>query len=241
MKEAEKQAEEKAKEAEILAQEVAKQVKRAEEKRKSEEIKAREAEDKRILEEIRFKEAESKRMAEEIKIKEAEMVLKAAKAKTKEAEELVKEASKDLEKEQQIKNQLEEEIAALKSASENITYQRLLEQEVQNEQDLARSLIIEDQLQTLKAAWIGNMKARILTFWRYQGADDDWNCSVYVLQNRAGEVLAVDIRSCETDGSDKARSFRNSIERAVYKASPLPSAPDEAVYDPEFIFTFSTN
>ena len=241
VKEAEKLAEEKARDAEILAQEVAKQVKEAEKKRKVEEEKAREAEDKRILEELKLKEAESQRMAEEIKIKEAAVILKAAQAKTKEAEALVDEASKNLEKEQQSKNILEEEISALKSASEKIKYQRLLEQEVQDEQDLARSLIIEDQLQTLKSAWIANMKARILTFWRYQGSEDDWSCSVYVLQNKEGEVQAVNIRSCETDGSDRARSFKNSIERAVYKASPLPAAPDEAVYDSEFIFTFSVN
>ena len=28
----------------------------------------------------------------------------------------------------------------------------------------------------------------------------------------------------------------NSIERAVYKASPLPAAPDEAVFDQEIYF-----
>ena len=33
----------------------------------------------------------------------------------------------------------------------------------------------------------------------------------------------------------------NSIERAVYKASPLPAAPDEAVFDPEIYFIFVAN
>ena len=33
----------------------------------------------------------------------------------------------------------------------------------------------------------------------------------------------------------------NSIERAVMKASPLPVAPDEAVWDPEIYFIFNAN
>jgi len=31
----------------------------------------------------------------------------------------------------------------------------------------------------------------------------------------------------------------DSIERAVYKASPLPGAPDEAVFDREIYMLFS--
>ena len=37
------------------------------------------------------------------------------------------------------------------------------------------------------------------------------------------------------------KSFKDSIERAVYKASPLPGAPDEAVFDEELYFIFSVN
>ena len=40
---------------------------------------------------------------------------------------------------------------------------------------------------------------------------------------------------------DKARSFKNSIERAVYKASPLPAAPDDAVFDREIMLYFRSN
>ena len=39
--------------------------------------------------------------------------------------------------------------------------------------------------------------------------------------------------------SKKAKVFKDSIRRAVYKASPLPSAPDEVVFDKELIFIFS--
>ena len=54
-------------------------------------------------------------------------------------------------------------------------------------------------------------------------------------------VEAVNIQNCNLDDSEKARAFKNSIERAVYKASPLPSSPDDAVFDREILFYFGVN
>ena len=62
---------------------------------------------------------------------------------------------------------------------------------------------------------------------------------MYVFQDRDGTVLAVDIRNTNIGDSNKAKSFINSIERAVYKASPLPAAPDESVFNEQIIFTFN--
>ena len=143
--------------------------------------------------------------------------------------------------EQQKKNELEEERAAEKLAFEKEQYNRLLTEAVQAEEDLARQLIIEDQLNTLKSAYVNNIAARIRSYWNYQGADDDWGCEVYVLQDGDGNVQAVDVQSCTLDDSSQARAFKNSIERAVYKASPLPVAPDDAVFDREILFEFRIN
>ena len=118
---------------------------------------------------------------------------------------------------------------------------QLLAKEVQDEQDTARSLISEDQLNTLKSAYKNNIIARIKTSWRYQSAEDGWSCGVYVIQDRQGQVKAVDVRNCNVGNSSLAKSFRDSIERAVYKASPLPAAPDEAVFDSEIYMLFSVN
>ena len=54
-----------------------------------------------------------------------------------------------------------------------------------------------------------------------------------------GTVVAVDVRNANVDDSSRAKAFKDSIRRAVYKASPLPSAPDEYVFDRELIITFS--
>ena len=122
-----------------------------------------------------------------------------------------------------------------------IQYRQLLAKEVQDEQDTARSLIIEDQLNTLQNAYINNIAARIKTFWRYQSAESHWTAEVYVVQDRDGNVRAVDVKNANVGNSKLAKSFMDSIERAVNKASPLPGAPDEAVFDKELYFIFSVN
>jgi len=238
----------KTQEAEILAKEATAMVKEAESKRIAEENKAKNAvkefeksEAKRIAEDLKLKVAEAKRIALEIEIKKAEVKQSSVEAKTKEAELLVKEASKLLEQDQQNKDLLELEIAALKEAEAEIQYRQLLAKEVQDEQDIARSLIIEDQLNTLQNAYINNIAARVKTFWRYQSAEDDWTAEVYVVQDREGNVKAVDVKNANVGNSSLGKSFKDSIERAVNKASPLPGAPDEAVFDKELYFIFSVN
>ena len=120
-------------------------------------------------------------------------------------------------------------------------YRQLLAKEVQDEQDTARSLIIEDQLNTLQNAYINNIAARIKTFWRYQSAESHWTAEVYVVQDRDGNVRAVDVKNANVGNSKLAKSFMDSIERAVNKASPLPGAPDDAVFDSEIYMLFSVN
>jgi len=93
----------------------------------------------------------------------------------------------------------------------------------------------------LKSNYINQIVARIKSYWRYQGAEDNWSCQVYVLQDINGTVRSVKVWSCEIDDSAKALSFKDSIERAVYKSSPLPTAPDESVFDREIFFDFRVN
>jgi len=118
---------------------------------------------------------------------------------------------------------------------------RKLKEELKAEQELAMKLIAQEKLNVLKSAYVNNIAARVKTFWRYQSAEDDWTCEVYVIQDRQGQVKAVDVRNCNVGDSSLAKSFRDSIERAVYKASPLPAAPDESVFDSEMYMLFSVN
>jgi colicin import membrane protein len=54
-----------------------------------------------------------------------------------------------------------------------------------------------------------------------------------VVQDRFGEVLNVQMKQC--NGSD---AFKSTVERAVRKASPLPEAPNNDVFDRKIEFSF---
>ena len=43
----------------------------------------------------------------------------------------------------------------------------------------------------MKTAYVYNIAARVKSYWKYQGADDDWGCDVYILQSIEGVVEAV--------------------------------------------------
>ena len=109
------------------------------------------------------------------------------------------------------------------------------------EQDTKGLTIIDNQYSRLKSSYIGLIAARVKDEWRYQGAEDNWGCNVHIIQSEVGDVLAVNIQNCTIDNSDKAISFKNSIERAVYKASPLPHAPDKDLFNSEILFYFRVN
>ncbi|VAW65212.1 hypothetical protein MNBD_GAMMA10-950 [hydrothermal vent metagenome] len=60
-----------------------------------------------------------------------------------------------------------------------------------------------------------------------------WSCEIMVEQNRFGEVQNVQMKQCS--GSD---AFKSTVERAVRKASPLPEAPNNDVFEKKLKFTF---
>ena len=144
----------------------------------------------------------------------------------------------------QVEIELEEILAkreAAQEAFETEQFNRLITEEVQAEQDLERQVKLEQYLDRLKSAYINNIAAKVRSLWRYQGAEDNWTAEVYVLQDRDGNVLSVNIQNNNVGNSSKAKVFMDSIERAIYKSSPLPKAPDEAIFTKEITFRFGVN
>jgi len=220
----------------------------ADEERKITEAKSAEASKKKELAEADALEAEKKKQLADEERKEtearaAEAAVKAeeAEAKAREAEEQEELAKQLTEEERKKKEQLEQESAEVAEAFEKDQENRSLKKELQAEVDQERKLVIENQFSKLKSSYIGLIAARVKDEWRYMGAEDDWGCDVYIIQDENGYVEAVNVQDCTVDDSDKAASFRNSIERAVYKASPLPMAPDQSVFDTEIMFFFRVN
>ena len=106
---------------------------------------------------------------------------------------------------------------------------------------------LNDQQQVLQSAWVNSIVAKVRDEWRYQGANENWFCEVYVLQKRNGEVISTNVLNCNDEvfsssiERDKLQGFKNSLERAVYKASPLPYIEDDSIFDKEITFVFVAN
>ena len=101
--------------------------------------------------------------------------------------------------------------------------------------------ILDAKKDILKDAWINSIAARVRSVWRFSGQEDAWSAEVHVIQDRNGNVKAVNIYDSNVDDNEKGNSFIKSIERAIYKASPLPAAPDDSVFDSEINITFFAN
>ena len=109
--------------------------------------------------------------------------------------------------------------------------------------DNNESLMLDDQLNISRNIWVESVITKINTYWRYSGARSDWSCYVFITQDRNGNVNTVDVDNCgdsimNIDANPKLNSFKNSIERAVYKASPFPLAPSEDAFSEQIIFEF---
>ena len=105
------------------------------------------------------------------------------------------------------------------------------------------SLMLDDQLNISRNTWVESVITKINTYWRYSGARSDWSCYVFITQDRNGNVITVNVDNCgdsimNIDENPKLNSFKNSIERAIYKASPFPLAPSEDAFSEQIIFEF---
>ena len=116
-----------------------------------------------------------------------------------------------------------------------------LRKQIYLEQERERELEMEDLLNIVKAHYVRQIAKKVKSQWRYQGAKDHWGCDVHILQDADGNVQSVNVQSCNVDNNAKLKSFKNAIERSVYKASPLPPAPDKSVFDRELLFHFMVN
>jgi colicin import membrane protein len=106
------------------------------------------------------------------------------------------------------------------------------QEEKEREEDLQRSLAAESQTDTSRAGpalanWEAQIAAKITRAWlRPPTARPGIECMLNVTQVPGGEVTQVTIGECNGD-----QAVRESIEAAVYRASPLPPPPDPALFD----------
>ena len=182
----------------------------------------------------RLKKLTDERWKEQIRLK------KARKAK-KLAEEKAKVARKKAKTEEEKRKKLEQQSKVATKQFKEAQKQRELMQKQQQQKDQNRKVEQQRILDELKVNYIKQIAARVRSKWRYEGAKDDWTCRVYILQDQYGSVQTVKIKFCDVDNKSREKYFKNSIERAVNKASPLPIAPDKSIFDKEIEFDFRIN
>jgi colicin import membrane protein len=111
--------------------------------------------------------------------------------------------------------------------------------QAQRDAELRRTLEAEERLSAARsspayASWQAAIVARVTRAWiRPPGASAGLNCIVRISQTPGGEVTSVQLGECNADGA-----VRESIESAVYRASPLPPPPDPALFERNITFVF---
>jgi colicin import membrane protein len=107
------------------------------------------------------------------------------------------------------------------------------------EEDLKRSLDQELRQDAARssgalASWQSQITARIQRAWlRPASARSGIECVLNVTQVPGGEVTNVRIGTCNGD-----QAVRESIEAAVYRASPFPPPPDPSLFERSLVITF---
>ena len=102
----------------------------------------------------------------------------------------------------------------------------------ERQEELKRSLAAEEKSNVTRssaalASWESQIAAKINRAWlRPPTARAGISCVLNVTQVPGGEVTQVIIGECNGD-----QAVRESIEAAVYRASPLPPPPDPALFD----------
>jgi colicin import membrane protein len=132
-----------------------------------------------------------------------------------------------------------EKAAAARAAAEKVAAKAAAERARQEEQDrrereadLKRSLAAEEHADVARnsaalASWESLIAARITRAWlRPPTAKAGIDCMLNVTQVPGGEVTQVSIGECNGDAA-----VRQSIQDAVYRASPLPPPPDPSLFD----------
>ncbi|MGH8134466.1 MAG: cell envelope integrity protein TolA, partial [Steroidobacteraceae bacterium] len=122
--------------------------------------------------------------------------------------------------------------AADKAAAEKAAALAAALEQKEREADLQRSLAAEERAAAARnsvalASWESQIAAKITRAWlRPPTARAGIDCMLNVTQVPGGEVTQVSIGQCNGD-----QAVRESIEAAVYRASPLPPPPDPAMFD----------
>jgi colicin import membrane protein len=114
-----------------------------------------------------------------------------------------------------------------------------LKAKAEREAELRRQLAEEEHVSAVEASparaqYIARLAARIQNAWiKPPSARAGLDCVVNITQIAGGEVTSAHVSQCNGDAA-----ARQSIENAVYRASPLPAPPDPALFERNLVIHF---
>ena len=129
--------------------------------------------------------------------------------------------------------------AADKAAKLKAQAAQAAQDKARREVELRAQLASEERINAARssaemASYIAMITGRINRAWiRPPSARAGLSCELHVTQVPGGEVTAVQIASCNGD-----QATRESIEAAVYRASPLPSPSNPDLFDRNLVIRF---
>jgi colicin import membrane protein len=148
-----------------------------------------------------------------------------------------KEAKEKADKEKAEKAKVEKE----KAAQDKLAREKAQadQQRTKAEAELNAQIAAEEHAAAVRASgqmnqYVAQIAAKIEQNWTPPAsAQPGLNCEVQVTQVPGGAVTGVRVGRCNGD-----EAVRLSIERAAYKASPLPMPSDPALFDRNLVVTF---
>jgi colicin import membrane protein len=114
-----------------------------------------------------------------------------------------------------------------------------LKAKAEREAELRRQLAEEEHVSAVeaspaKAQYLARLSSRIQNAWiKPPSARAGLDCIVNITQIPGGEVTSAHVSQCNGDAA-----ARQSIENAVYRASPLPAPPDPALFEHNLVIHF---
>jgi colicin import membrane protein len=198
------------------------------------------------------KEQEEKAAAEAKRQEEARQAQEEADAQ---AEQKRQDEAKKADAQRKAQEQAKAAAEAKKKADERrLAEQKRLDEEkrkaqdaqdrAQSEADLKRSLAAEEKQASnarannaAMASWQSQIALRIQRAWiQPPSARPGIQCEVAVTQVPGGTVTNAHVGTCNGDAA-----VRESIESAVYRASPLPPPPDQSLFQSQLLINFAPN
>jgi colicin import membrane protein len=193
--------------------------------------------------------ADEERAAEETKAAAAEAELmkqaqgKQAQAAAKRTEELKRaedaKRSEDAKRAADAKQAEDAKRAADAKQAEDAKHAADLKTKAEREAELRRQLADEEHVSAVEASparaqYIARLSSKIQNAWiKPSSARAGLDCIVNITQIPGGEVTTAHVSQCNGDAA-----ARQSIENAVYRASPLPPPPDPALFERNLVIHF---